>query len=112
MGIDLKKVMADIGLTAGNMIAPCKKCTRMIHHGIQKQIKLHPVIYRINLVSVAATAGFTALLLLGITEILLIVRTSGYSPVVDSISALGLSPLGWLQSIIFLGVLVKPVERF
>ncbi|MFC1934462.1 DUF998 domain-containing protein [Chloroflexota bacterium] len=65
--------------------------------------------WQLNIISVSAIAGLVALLVMGLVEILLVLRDVGYNPVVESISSLGLRSLGWLQTISFLlgGLLIE-----
>jgi hypothetical protein len=58
----------------------------------------------LNLFGMVALAGVVIPFLMLLTEAVLIYFNPGYNPIVESISALGLKPLGWVQSISFLMV--------
>ena len=64
---------------------------------------------RFNAFGLVALAGFVIPLVMIVTEVLLIYFNVGYDPLIESISALGLKPLGWVQSISFLviGLLIE-----
>lgn len=56
----------------------------------------------LNLRGMVALAGIVIPFLMLLTEVVLIYFNPGYNPIVESISVLGLKPLGWVQSISFL----------
>lgn len=58
----------------------------------------------LNLFGMVALAGVIIPFLMLMTEMILIYFNPDYNPIVESISALGLKPLGWVQSISFLMV--------
>jgi hypothetical protein len=58
----------------------------------------------LSLFGMVALAGVVIPFLMLLTELILIYFNPDYNPIVESISALGLKPLGWVQSISFLMV--------
>ena len=64
---------------------------------------------RLNLFGIVALAGISIPLLMLLAEFVLIYFNPEYNPIIESISALGLKPLGWVQSISFLiiGLLIE-----
>ena len=64
---------------------------------------------RLNIFGVVALAGLLVPIVMIMTEGLLIYLNPGYNPMIETISVLGLKPLGWVQSISFLviGLLIE-----
>jgi MFS family permease len=64
---------------------------------------------RLNPLVIVALAGISIPLLMLSTEFVLIYFNPEYNPIIESISALGLKPLGWVQSLSFLiiGLLIE-----